>query len=113
MLRLRVQGDKKGRGRKSTISDLSSGWLAVLLARLPLTDAARSELHSRLVARDGGDFVPDGKHRHSLTVGSNLARLQPVTVAALQRGAPRLGALMRSLGYLFTPPFVEGGGDVD
>ena len=89
------------------------GWLAVLLARLPLTDAARSELHSRLVARDGGDFVPDGKHRHSLTVGSNLARLQPVTVAALQRGAPRLGALMRSLGYLFTPPFVEWGGNVD
>jgi len=77
-----------------------SGWLRHLLAALPLPPDSRRRLNERLSAQYQGEFVPDGKHKHSLRAGSNLARLKPGTLAALSQ-MPRLAAVMNTLNYSF------------
>ena len=75
-------------------------WLTELLGAMPPLRHApsKAELARRLVADFGKSFVADGKHKHSLRAGSNLARLQPRTLAEL-RALPRLAAVMQTLGY--------------
>jgi hypothetical protein len=75
-----------------------SAWLRVLLAALPLPQAAKRSLNEKLSAQYQGEFVPDGKHKHSLRAGSNLARLKPSTRVALGK-MPRLRAVMQTLNY--------------
>ena len=77
-----------------------SEWLDHLLAALPLSQAARHGLNEKLAVQYTGEFVPDGKHKHSLRAGSNLARLKHSTLVALRR-MPRLSAVMQTLDYSF------------
>lgn len=74
-------------------------WLdTVLLRQLRLDAAVEKRVRRKLRTRFAGAFVPDGKHKHSLRVGTNLARLAPTTQSAL-RAQPRVAAVMRCLGY--------------
>ena len=77
-------------------------WLKQLLVALPLPLDARRELHKKLLEQYQGEFVPDGKHKHSLRVGSNLARVKRSTLHELSRNA-RLAAVMTTLNYSFSP----------
>eukprot|EP00966_Prymnesium_polylepis_P167577 3873900-Prymnesium_polylepis.1 len=79
------------------VSDFDS-WLHDLLAALPTLAVSKKLLHQGLLARFGDDFVPDGKHKHSLRAGSNLQRLRPETIERL-REMPRVAAIVRRLGY--------------
>ena len=71
---------------------------AALPSMLPHAPS-KAELARRLVADFGASFVADGKHKHSLRAGSNLARLKASTLAELRDTLPRLAAVMRTLGY--------------
>lgn len=76
-------------------------WLEALLDSLPdgvARVASRAQMHKALVALFQHDFVADGKHKHSLVPGSNLARLQPATLLRLQ-GHARLSSVVERLGY--------------
>lgn len=75
-------------------------WLdSTMLRPLELGPVAEQRVRRRLRARFSDAFVPDGKHKHSLRVGSNLARLPPATLAQL-RAHPRVSAVMNCLGYV-------------
>lgn len=74
-------------------------WLRRLLDVLPMQAGVRNQLHASLSADFRDEFVaPDGKHKHSLFAGANLAKLQPATLARLQ-AIPRVASIMTSLGY--------------
>lgn len=51
-----------------------------------------------LLARYQNDFVPDGKHKHTLTKGANIAKLKRSTVRHLMRQR-RLRSLLSDLSY--------------
>ena len=74
-------------------------WLRRLLNALPMQTGTRDHLHASLSADFKGEFVaPDGKHKHSLFAGVNLAKLQPATLVRLQ-AIPRVASVLTSLGY--------------
>lgn len=74
-------------------------WLRRLLNALPMQTRVRDQLHGSLSADFQGEFVaPDGKHKHALFAGANLAKLQPATLTKLQ-AIPRVASVMTSLGY--------------
>ena len=58
----------------------------------------RRTLLATLVAQYRNDFVPDGKHKHTLVAGSNMAKLKAHTLAQLMRNE-QLKQLLRRLGY--------------
>lgn len=58
----------------------------------------RRTLLATLVAQYKNDFVPDGKHKHTLVAGSNMAKLEAETLAQLMRDE-QLKALLRQLDY--------------
>ena len=81
------------------------GWFKALLDTLPdgmvaRAGASRAQIHRAMLALFRRDFVADGRHRHSLVPGSNLARLLPASVHRLQ-GHARLVSVMDRLGYDF------------
>jgi len=80
------------------VTDFPSWLDTVLLRQLRLDATVEKRVRRKLRTRFAGAFVPDGKHKHSLRVGTNLARLAPPTQAAL-RAQPRVAAVMRCLGY--------------
>lgn len=80
------------------VTDFPSWLDSVLLRWMRLDASVEKRVRRKLLARFAGAFVPDGKHKHSLRVGSNLARLAPRTQSAL-RAQPRVAAVMRCLGY--------------
>ena len=45
-----------------------------------------------------GDFVPNGKHKHTLLIGKNMAKLKPATITSLMKDAT-LQKLLKDLGY--------------
>ena len=42
--------------------------------------------------------MPNGKHKHALLMGANMAKLKPATIQALMR-SDTLQTLLRDLGY--------------
>lgn len=79
-------------------------WFKALLDTLPdgmvARAASRTQIHRAMLALFRKDFVADGRHRHSLVPGSNLARLLPASLHRLQ-GHARLVSLVDRLGYDF------------
>ena len=62
-------------------------WLERLLAALPdgiTLGRSRAALHRALSAKFAGAFVADGRHKHRLTPGSNLALLDQSTLQRLE-----------------------------
>ena len=73
-------------------------WAHEFLTPMIEKPGQRRTLHNTLVKLYRNDFVADGKHKHSLTAGSNMRKLKPDTIQQLTRD-PRLNALLRDLGY--------------
>ena len=81
-------------------------WLEALLDSLPdgvARVASRASLHGTLVSLFKADFVVDGRHKHSLVPGSNLAKVQPATLLRLQEHH-KLASVVARLGYEFQNP---------
>lgn len=79
-----------------------SVWLQQLVGALQLAPGTSQTIINGLHAQYRADFQPDGKHKHSLHAGSNLARLQSSTLDELSR-LPRLRMVMHALNYSFSP----------
>lgn len=73
-------------------------WAAEFLEVMIAPKGQRRALHTSLVAQYKNDFVPDGKHKNSLTAGSNMRKLKRSTVKELTID-PTLNALLRGMGY--------------
>ena len=90
-----------------------TSWLAQLLAALPdgiASSRSRRALHKTLSAKFERAFLPNGKHKHRLIPGSNLALLDRPTVEYL-RSNENLSSLVARLGYPDTW-HVWGGGSL-
>lgn len=83
------------------VEDFST-WLWNILVVLPVPHNIKQSIRDKLYFQYQGDFEPDGKHKHSLRAGSNLARLKKGTLRELSR-MPRLDAIMQALNYSFEP----------
>ena len=77
-----------------------SGWAQALLAVL-MSGAPASKvrgMHSTLVQRHQSSFKTDGKHKHGMFTGANIAKLRLSTVQILVRHA-ELQEVLRDLTY--------------
>ena len=82
------------------------GWLHALL-RLLLPHAStpwRDECFHSLHRQFERSFVPDGKHRHALTPGTNLGKLGRAALQQLSQ-APRISRVLSALGYRASSPW--------
>ena len=82
------------------VSNFSS-WAQVLVG--PLTGdtyrpAQQRGLLTTLLERYVNDFVPDGKHKHTLTKGANMAKLRASTLRHLMRNG-RIKRTLHALSY--------------
>ena len=75
-----------------------STWAQQILARMIAAKGQRRTLHASLVKEYQGDFVPNGKHKHALLTGANIAKLKESTIRKLMQNS-RLQALLNDLGY--------------
>ena len=77
-----------------------SDWAQQLLATLMHGSPAAKlrGMHKTLVERHKASFVPDGKHRHGMFTGANIAKLRQSTVRLLLQHEG-LQALVRDLTY--------------
>ena len=78
-----------------------SAWARLLVG--PLTGdadrpAQQQGLLTTLLERYKNDFVPDGKHKHTLKLGGNIAKLKRSTVRHLLRNR-RVRATLEKLSY--------------
>lgn len=73
-------------------------WAGQVLEEMVADRATRWALHAKLAGRYKNDFVPDGKHKHALHPGANIAQLKPETIRRLAQDA-RLSSLLADLGY--------------
>ena len=60
--------------------------------------AQQHGLLATLLDRYKNDFVPDGKHKHTLKMGGNIAKLKPSTIRHLVRNH-RIKATLSKLSY--------------
>jgi len=79
------------------VSDFA-GWLRVVLAKMASSPAKAHGMHALMMERYNSSFVPDGKHKHAVHKGANIAKLKPETVRKLvaHKG---LAELLRDLNY--------------
>ena len=63
-----------------------------------ILEAWHSGMHSTLVERHQASFVTDGKHKHGMFTGANIAKLKQSTVRTLVRHEG-LNELLRDLTY--------------
>ena len=77
-------------------SDWAHELLATLMHGSP--QAKQRGMHTTLVRRHEASFVPDGKHRHGMFTGANIAKLRQSTVRTLVRHEG-LGGLLTDLTY--------------
>ena len=75
-----------------------SDWSAEILAHVIEPKGKRRTLHTEFVEQYEKEFVPNGKHKHALLMGANMAKLKPATIQALMR-SDTLQTLLRDLGY--------------
>ena len=75
-----------------------SSWAWEMLEHMVAGKGQRRSLHSSLYEQYKNDFVPNGKHKHTLLIGANLAKLKPNTIRQLQQDAA-LDSLLQGLGY--------------
>ena len=77
-----------------------SGWAQRLLGTLMQgsPQAKVRGMHATLVQRHGASFVPDGKHRHGMFTGANIAKLRQSTVRTLVQHE-NLRALLADMTY--------------
>ena len=81
------------------VSDFS-GWARTLLAALMSGSPASKVrgMHTTLVQRHQSSFKTDGKHKHGMFTGANIAKLKQSTVQALVQHA-ELREVLRDLTY--------------
>ena len=75
-----------------------SSWAERMLEHMVAGKGQRNHLHKSLYAQYKDDFVPNGKHKHVLLTGANIAKLKPATIRKLRQHPP-LQELLRDLGY--------------
>ena len=75
-----------------------SEWASQILEQMVAGRGQRKTLHRTLVAQYRNDFVPDGKHKHALHTGANIAKLKKDTIQQLMQDA-QLKLLLKELGY--------------
>ena len=75
-----------------------STWAQQILSHIIAGKGQRRTLHTSLVNQYQGDFVPNGKHKHALLTGANIAKLKESTIRNLMHNS-RLQALLNDLGY--------------
>jgi hypothetical protein len=80
---------------ESMVTNFSS-WADMILKHM--VGHPRKSLHESLLKQYQHDFVPNGKHKHALVMGANMAKLQSSTIQTL-RSHVRLQTLVRDLGY--------------
>ena len=89
------------------VSDFA-GWLASLLRLLKDIGAVGDDarLARALLPKFKDGFVADGRHRHALTPGANMAMLPRASLAHL-RAAPRVVGALTRLGYTAESPWPD------
>jgi hypothetical protein len=77
-----------------------SGWAHFLMGTLMSGSPASKVrgMHSALVERHQASFVTDGKHKHGMFTGANIAKLKQSTVRTLVQHEG-LNELLRDLTY--------------
>ena len=77
-----------------------SGWADFLLGNLMSGSPASKVrgMHSTLVERHQASFTTDGKHKHGMFTGTNIAKLKQSTVRALVQNEG-LQIVLRGLAY--------------
>lgn len=75
-----------------------SEWAREVLDHMVAGKGQRKTLHRSLYEQYKDDFVPNGKHKHTLLAGANMAKLKPKTIRMLQQHT-QLQALLTDLGY--------------
>lgn len=75
-----------------------SAWVGQVLESMVDGKGVRKTLQKTLVKQYQNDFVPNGKHKHALVMGANMAKLKLSTIRELRR-IPVLQELLQDLGY--------------
>ena len=75
-----------------------SAWVSQMLEHMVAGRGQRKTLLRTLVAQYRDEFIPDGKHKHALLTGSNIAKLKGKTIGHLVR-IDELKQLLDRLGY--------------
>ena len=82
---------------ETMVSDFA-GWLRVVLRHMASSPAKAHGMHAVMMERYNSSFVPDGKHKHAVHKGANIAKLKPETVRKLV-AHPGLKTLLQDLNY--------------
>ena len=82
---------------ENMVSNFSS-WAQEVLEHMVVGKGQRKSLHSSMYEQYKDDFVPNGKHKHALRTGANIAKLKRATIRRLRK-EEALTALLSDLGY--------------
>ena len=75
-----------------------SNWARAVLQHLVAPKGQRQALHASLYEQYKDDFVPNGKHKHALVMGANIAKLKSSSIRILRQNSV-LNGLLQGLGY--------------